>query len=144
LQFIKADTFNCNADIYWRVVAQRRKAIPYLIEKLTDTTPTNIKYRCKKTTLNVGDVAHFALIDIAEFPAILVTHIQFDLFEENGCWNFYRDFLFINSKKIRYQKCVRDWYTKENKKYKVVKIPKTRQTKCQKKYGINTYYRWEG
>jgi hypothetical protein len=142
LQFIKADTFNCNADIYWRVVAQGRKAIPYLIEKLTDTTATNIKYRCKKTTLNVGEVAHFALEDIAYFPTALVTHIQFDLVDIKRCWNFYSDFLFINSKKTRYQKCVRDWYAAENKKYKAVKIPKIRQTTCQRKYGINTYYRW--
>ena len=78
LQFIKSDTFNCNADIYWKIVSQGKKAIPLLIDKLTDTTQTNIKYHCKKTNLNVGEVAQFALTEIANFPAFLVTKMQFD------------------------------------------------------------------
>ena len=146
LQFIKTDTFNCNADIYWRIVAQGQKAIPFLIDKLTDTTQTNIKYHCKKTNLNVGEVAHFALIEIANFPAFLVTHIQFDviIIDEKtgqGCWSFY-DFLFINSNKLRYQKSVKEWYDKERTKYKVENISKTKQTECQKQYGIHTFYQW--
>jgi hypothetical protein len=146
LQFIKTDTFNCNADIYWRIVAEGQKAIPFLIDKLTDTTQTKIKYHCKKTSLNVGEVAHFALTEIANFPAFLVTHIQFDVITIDertgkGCWSFY-DFLFINSNKPRYQKSVREWYIKERAKYKVENISKTKQTECQKQYGINTYYQW--
>jgi hypothetical protein len=145
LQFIKADTFNCKADIYWRIVAQGKEAIPFLIDKLTDTTQTNIKYHCKKTKLNVGEVAQFALTDIAYFPAFLVTKMQFDvvIIDETGqgCWSFY-DFLFINSNKTRYQKNVREWYDKEKAKYQAEKISKKRQTECQKQFGIDTYYRW--
>jgi hypothetical protein len=146
LQFIKVDTFNCNADLYWRIVARGKEAIPYLIDKLTDTAQTNIKYHCKKTRLNVGEVAQFALVAIADFPAFLVTHIQFDvvIIDENtgqSCWSFY-DFLFRNSNKPRYQKSVREWYDKEILKYKVDEIPKTKQTECQKQYGIDKYYRW--
>jgi hypothetical protein len=145
LQFIKADTFNCKADIYWRIIAQGKEAIPFLIDKLTDTTQTNIKYHCKKTKLNVGEVAQFALTDIASFPAFLVTKMQFDviILDETGqgCWSFY-DFLFINSNKPRYQKNVREWYEKERGKYKEEKISTNKQTECQKKFGIDTYYRW--
>jgi hypothetical protein len=145
LRFMKADTFNCSADIYWRIIAQGKNAIPFLIDKLTDTTQTNIKYHCKKIRLNVGEVAQFALTDIADFPAFLVTKIQFDLIiideTGQGCWSFY-DFLFINSNKPRYQKSVREWYDKEKTKYKAESISYNKQTECQKKYGIDTYYRW--
>lgn len=145
LQYLKADTLDCNADLYWRIISKGNKAIPFLIDKLTDTTQTKIKYHCKKTTLNVGEVAQFALAQIADFPAFLVTKIQFDviIIDETGegCWSFY-DFLFINSNKARYQNDVRSWYNKEYLKYKAEKISKKRQTDCQKQYGIDTYYRW--
>ncbi|MEO7486988.1 MAG: hypothetical protein ABIU77_07790, partial [Ferruginibacter sp.] len=118
---------------------------PLLIDKLTDTTQTNIKYHCKKTNLNVGEVAQFALTEIANFPAFLVTKMQFDyiIIDEpgQGCWSFY-DFLFINSNKPRYQKNVREWYDKEKGKYKAERIEKNKQTECQKLYGVDTYYRW--
>ena len=146
LQFIKADTFNCSATIYWRIVAQGKEAIPFLIDKLTDTTETNIKYHCKKTKLNVGEVSHFALTDIAYFPVFLVTKMQFDVIvlDETGreCWSFY-DFLFINSNKPQYQKNLREWYAKEKAKYKAEKISIKKQTECQQQYGIHTYYRWK-
>lgn len=127
LQFIKVDTFNCNADIYWRIVAQGKKAIPFLINRLTDTTQTNIKHHCKKTKLNVGEIAQFALTDIAYFPAFLVTKMQFDVIVINetrlGCWSFY-DFFFINSNKPRYQKSLQEWYDKEktNRMSKKIRI----------------------
>lgn len=145
LQYLKSDTLDCKADLYWRIVATGDKAIPFLIEKLTDTTQTKIKFHCKKTRLNVGEVAQFALTQIAYFPAFLVTKMQFDLIiidqTGEGCWSFY-DFFFINSNKPRYQKDIKDWYDKEKPKYKVENISKTEQTFCQKQYGIKKYYRW--
>ena len=146
LQYLKTDTLNCKADIYWKIISKGDKAIPFLIEKLTDTTPTNIKFHCKKTRLNVGEVAQFALTEIANFPAFVVTKMQFDviIIDEKtgqGCWSFY-DFLFINSNKARYQRDVKNWYDKERLKYKVEKISNEKQTECQKLYGIDKYYRW--
>ncbi len=145
LQYLKADTLNCSADLYWRIVAKGDKAIPFLIDKLTDTTGTNIKYHCKKTRLNVGEVAQFALTQIGYFPAFLITKLQFDviIIDEigEGCWSFY-DFFFINSNKVRYQRDIKKWYEKQKSKYKAEKISKTKQTECQKRFGIDTYYRW--
>jgi len=145
LRYLSTDTLDCKAGLYWRIIAKGDKAIPFLIEKLTDTTPTNIRFHCKKTRLNTGEVALFALEEIASFPAFLVTKMQFDLVTidetEQGCWNFY-DFIFINANKPRYQKSVREWYSQERLRYKAEKIPAKKQSACQKKYGIDTYYRW--
>ena len=137
---MKTDTFNCKADIYWRIVERGKAAIPFLINKLTDTAKTSIKHPCKKETLNAGEVAHFVLTQIADFPTYLVTKIQFDVFSQ-GCWSFY-EYLFNNAAKTHYQKSVRDWYDKEKKHYKAKKISKKNQTECQKLFGIDTFYRW--
>lgn len=146
LQYITGDSIGCESDISWRIVAQGEPAIPYLIDKLTDTTLTPVKHHCKSTPLNVGELAYFALIEIADFPAFAVTHIQFDVFtidESTGkyCWTFY-DFLFLNRNKALYQKNMRDWYAREKKQYKKIVIPSGKRTGCQKKYGIASYYRW--
>jgi hypothetical protein len=145
LQYLKTDTLDSSADLYWRIIAQGEKAIPFLIDKLTDTTATDVKFHCKQNRLNVGEVAQFALTEIASFPAFLVTKMQFDVVvidkTGEGCWSFY-DFFFINSNKHHYQQCVREWYNKEKPKYKAEKILRSAQTECQKKYGIDTYYQW--
>ena len=143
LRFINADTLNCKADLYWRIIAKGKVAIPFLIEKLADTTPTNIKYHCKKARLNVAEVAHFALTQIAEFPAYVVTKIQFDIFNNAGCWIFY-DYLFNNANKAAYKKSVQDWYAKQKENYRLKRISIKYQTGCQKLFGIKAYYRWKG
>ena len=143
LKFIKADTFNCEADLYWRIIAKGKAAVPFLIEKLADTTPTKIKYNCKKTKLNVGEVAHFALTQIAEFPAYVVTKIQFDVFIDGGCWIFY-EYLFNNANKAAYGKSVQEGYDKQKVKYKPTRISKKDRSACQKLFGIDTFYRWKG
>ena len=143
LKFIRADTFNCEVDIYWRIIAKGKAVVPFLIEKLTDTTPTNIKYHCKKTKLNVGEVAHFALTQIAEFPAFVVTKIKFDFSNDQGCWSFY-DYLFNNAAKSEYKKSVQEWYDKQKGKYKPKRISKKDRSACQKLFGIDTFYRWKG
>ena len=142
LEFIKTDTLNCNADLYWRVIVKGKAAIPFLIEKLSDTTPTNIKFHCKKTRLNVGEVAHFALTQIAEFPIYVITKIQFDVFTDRGCWTFY-EYLFNNANKTEYRKSVQEWYDKQKGKYKPKRISKKDRSACQKLFGVNTYYHWK-
>lgn len=143
LKYLQADTLDCSADLYWRIIAQGDKAIPFLIDKLTDITKTNIRFRCKSSTLNVGEVAYFALTEIADFPAFSVTHIQFDVFNIKRCWNFY-DFLFNNANKRWYKTVVLSWYNKEKQNYKPERIALKNQSACQKVFGVTTYYKWKG
>lgn len=141
LQYLKVDTLDCNASLYWRIVAQGDKAIPFLIDKLNDTTPRNISNKCKTPKLNVGEVAFFAVQQIAFFPAFAITHIQFDVIYSNGCWSFF-EYFFNNSNKKSYQDLVRQWYDKNKTKFKTEKISKKRLTDCQKLYHIDKYFRW--
>ncbi len=141
LKYLKADTLDYKADLYWRIVAQGDKAIPFLIDRLTDTLPTNIKLHCKQAKLNVAEVAQFALTEIGYFPAFAITNIQFDVIDNEGCWSF-NTFFFMNVNKNRYRDSVRAWYSRERLKYKAVKIPRSKRNECQIKYGIDTYYQW--
>ena len=49
-----------------------------------------------------------------------------------------------SANKLPYQTEMRNWYEKERSKYKAQKILKKAQTECQKKYGIDKYYTWNG
>ena len=141
IQFIKTDILDCSADLYWRIIARGDKAIPILIDKLTDTTMTNVSWHCKKDRLNVGEIAHFALDEIMFLPTAVITNIQFDVIVD-GCWTFY-DYFFANKNKITYQKILKDWYSLNAIKYKPVKISTKKLSKCKLKYNIDTYYDWE-
>ena len=141
LQYLKTDTLDCNASLYWRIVAQGDKAIPFLIDKLNDTALTNISHNCKTTKLNVGEVAYFALQQIAFFPAFVITQIQFDVFYGNACWSFF-DYFFNNANKQHYKDLVRIWYDSNKTKFKTQKISKKSLTECQKKYNIDKYFMW--
>lgn len=141
LPTMKADTFDCTADIYWKIIQRGETSIPSLIESLTDTRMTNIYDNCKHGKLTVGEVSYFALQEITEFPAFLVTHIQFDLVV-NNCWNFY-DYFFDNKNKQEYQKMVRDFYnTHKNKKYVFVRYDEQKLNKCQRLYKIEGKLKW--
>lgn len=77
--------------------------------------------------------------EIAEFPAFVVTHMQFD-FISDGCWSFY-DYLYDNKNKPDYQKEIRAFYQKNTYKYE--KFKKSELTKCYKNYGITGKYKWK-
>ena len=141
LEYLKTDTLDCTADLYWRIVSKGEKAIPFLIDKLSDTTQTNISHNCKATKLNVGEVAYFALQQIAFFPAFVITNIQFDVIYGNGCWSFF-DYFFDNNNKNHYQSLVRLWYNSNKTKFKSLKIPKNKMTACQKRFSIDKYLMW--
>src|SRR6185312_8553969 len=138
LQYLKADTLDCRATLYWEIISQGEKAIPFLINQLNDTTLTNISHSCKTTKLNVGEVAYFALQQIAFFPAFVITHIQFDVIYSNGCWSFF-DYFFDNKNKRDYQNLVRQWYGNNKAKFKVQKISQKKLTACQKQFHIDKY-----
>jgi hypothetical protein len=140
LQFLETDTLDCKADLYWRIVSKGEQAIPFLIDKLDDTTRTNISFRCKVTKLNIGEVSYFALTEIASFPAFVITNLQFDL-SEHGCWNFF-GYLFDNSNKSEYKRMVKEWYSINQSKYRKVPLAKWQFSSCHRIYKIDSYLEW--
>lgn len=137
---MKSDSLDCDADIYWRIIKRGKASIPLLIESLTDTTMTNVYDHCKKGKMNIGEVSYFALEELAEFPAFVVTQIQFDLIDEHGCWSFY-DYLFDNKNKKAYQKKVRSFYN--SNRFVFEKFDAKDLNDCRKKYEIEGKLKWK-
>jgi hypothetical protein len=140
---MRTDTLDCSADTYWRIVAKGKSYIPKLIESLTDTTTTNINHCCKTGKLNIGELSYFALEEIGEFPAFVVTQIQYDYIEvKNGCpcWVFY-EYLFDNLNKKEYQDKVKSFYTKSQ--FEFVQYPDSVVTGCMRKFSIKGKYNWK-
>ncbi len=128
---------DCTADVYWKIIKRRKASIVPLIESLTDTTETTIYDPCKNGPLTIGEVAYFALEEIAGFPAFLVTNIQFDYY--NGdCWSFF-EYFFDHSNKHDYQKKVWTFYQKNQLKY--TKFKKSELTACYLMYEIEGKYK---
>jgi hypothetical protein len=88
--------------------------------------------------LNIAEVSNAALNEIAEFPAFLVTHIQFDVVDENGCWSFY-EYFYDNVNKPAYQKMVRTFY--QTSTYDFIPYKKSELNGCYKKYNIKGSYK---
>jgi hypothetical protein len=140
---MKTDTLDCSADVYWKIIGKGKAYIPTLIESLTDTTPTNIYHGCKKEKLNIGELSYFALEEIADFPAFVVTQIQFDVIEINDgwhCWSFY-DYLFDNRNKPEYQEKVKTFY--EKSQFEFIEYPDSVITNCMKENSIKGKYKWK-
>lgn len=140
LDNMSSKTLDSSAVTFWMIIKRGQASIPLLIESLTDTTETNIYDNCKKSKLNVGEVSYFALNEIAEFPAFLVTHMQFDVYDNEGCWSFY-DYLYNNNYKPTYQAMVRTFY--RTNKFKFIEFQKSELTDCYKKYKILGKYKLE-
>jgi hypothetical protein len=136
---MNTDTLDCRADIYWKIIKRGKASIPFLIENLTNTTETNIRHHCKNTNLNIGEVCYFALQELSEFPEFMVTKIQFDIIDVNGCWNFY-EYLFDDKNKAELQKKVRDFYTTNQFEFK--KIDDDKLNECHKRFQIEGKYYW--
>lgn len=146
LKYMQTDTLDCSAEIFWKIVAQREKAVPFLIEKLTDLTPTRIKDRCKTTPLNVSEVAYYAFRQIADLPLFRVTEIQFDYFDGKGCNGFHNWYFFSDSlaHKQDFQDKIRKCWLTNFSTYRWVKISKNNLSSCQILAGIKGYYKFVG
>jgi hypothetical protein len=143
LMEMKAGKLDCSAEAYWKIIQQGEKMIPLLLECLTVTRPTTIYNDCKKGKLNVGEVCYFALEELADFPAFLITQTQYDLIE-NDCWNFYT-YLFNDKNKNEYQRKARNFYTSNRKiNYQYKKFSKKEMTPCRKLYKIEGRLVWNG
>ncbi len=138
LPTMETDSLDCSAEAYWKTIAFGFEALPSLIENLDNTTPTNIRHKCKDENLNIGEVAYFAIKEIAEFPEFLVTKIRYDFFVDNGCWVFYYD-LFSEEYKSYYKQRAKEFY--DTKKFKYVKFKKSQISNCQLKHGITGFWR---
>ena len=137
LKYLKQPGLVCNP-IYWRVVATGKDAIPFLIDKLDDTTHIQTSLTCKTTNVKLGDICFKALTEIFNIPLFYVTHQQFDYFDQNGCQQGVFTYLDNNRQKFKSQ--ILAYYMKYKTKLKYIRYDKNYKNDCKKKYKIFGYY----
>ncbi len=105
-------SFGCGDPIFWQVVKQKQDIIPFLLDKLSDTTQTETSVPYFGGQYTVADIAYTALQElIKDIPTFELLGVKFD---KNGCgycsyWNHLQKDL-KNRKK--FQTNVRNWYDK--------------------------------
>jgi len=102
----------CGDEIFWQVVKQKQDIIPFLIDKLSDTTQTTAIVPNFGGTYSVADVAFVALEEIIDgIPTFELLGVKFD---ENACgYCSYWSHLRKNRKnRKKFQTNVLKWYAK--------------------------------
>jgi len=137
LQYLKQEPFSCNS-VYWRVVAIGKNAIPFLIDKLDDTTKTQISLTCKRTNVKFGDICFEALTEIINIPLFYVTNRQFDFIDQYGCQHGV--FKYLDNNRQQFKSQILDYYNKYKEELKFLKYDKEYKNECKRKNKIFGYY----
>ncbi len=103
-----------NDESYNRLVKAKDAAIPCLIAKLTDTTPTQDPRQAPATDIvTIGDVALFVLEDLTGVPLeqMLPDHVR-EQFKQSGIYAYF-EFVKDPGNRRLLQAAWRDWYAKK-------------------------------
>jgi hypothetical protein len=137
LKYLSGNIYDCNS-ILWKIVADKKDAIQFLIDKLDDTTITKTKDICKKTNLRVGDLAYLTLVFILPLPFYAVTRKQCDVISPDGCQIGVFEYIETNRNKFKEQ--VQTYYNGKSKNLKWVQFDSNRLTPCYIQNNIKGQY----
>jgi hypothetical protein len=105
-------SYGCGDKYFWQVVEQKENIIPFLLDKLSDTTMTSAYVPNLGGQYAVADVAYAALEEIIkDIPTFSLLGVKFD---KKGCgYCAYWDHLRKNIRnRLKFQANVRKWYNK--------------------------------
>lgn len=120
---------------YHEILSLDTLAIPYLVDRISDTTETSIRIPCSAHNLRIGDVAFALLNDIIPIPMHLVTGSQWDVIDCDtfplGTWDYLHD------SRLRFQKELKVFFSSQRGRIWIRllkgKITKEESKKLQKK-----------
>jgi len=136
LKYLQGDPFDCNS-VTWRIIANKKDAIQFLIDNLDDSTFTTATDKCKKSNLTVGDISFLTLKRILPLPFFAVTQVQCDLIK-NGCQLGVYEYIENNRAKFKQQ--VQIYYDKNRDKLKWRQLDSNHLTPCYLKNNIKGQY----
>ena len=114
---------------YHEILSLDTLAIPYLIDKISDTTETPVRINCVAYNLKTGDVAFALLKDIIIIiPMYAVSRIQWDLI---GCDSLCEYMDYLHNNRIKFQNELRTFFNSRNGKI-WIRIFKTKLSKTQR------------
>ena len=121
-------SMGCGDKRFWSTVKQKEKAIPFLLEKLNDTTMTEANVPNFGYNYSVADIAYVALEEIIHgIPTFELLGVKFD---QEGCgYCSYWQHLDKNYKnKANFKIAVQNWYN--SNKDKLVWVENNDFTSC--------------
>jgi len=137
LKYLRQQPFDCNS-VYWRLVSTGKEAIPFLIDKLDDTTCTQTSLTCKKKDVRLGDICFEALTEIFNIPLFYITKQQFDFIDQYGCQQGV--FTYLDNNRQRFKAQVFDYYYKYKAEIQFIKYDKDYKNDCKSRNKIFGYY----
>lgn len=137
LKYLDQQPFTCNS-VFWRVAATGKDAIPFLIDKLEDTTQTQVSLTCKKTNVKFGDICYEVLTEILNIPLFYITEHQFDMIDQYGCQQGVYNYIDNNRQKFKSQ--ILDYYDKYKLNLKFIYYDKEYKNECKLENNIYGYY----
>ncbi|WP_324027842.1 hypothetical protein QSV08_07815 [Maribacter sp. BPC-D8] len=115
MPYICEEYTKCGHELFWNVVKLKEKGIPFLIEKLNDSTETNAGVVLFGGNYAVADIAYVALEEIIHgIPTFELLGTKFD---QEGCgyceyWYFLRkDY----QNRQNFKLAVKNWFDKNKK-----------------------------
>ncbi len=130
MPYICEDNSGCGDALFWRAVKGRQAIIPWLIDKLDDTTCTAVFVPNFGGYYTVADVAYVALQEIvAGIPTFKLLGVKFD---QKGCGycSYYRYLRKNIRNRKRFEKAVRKWYQQNREKLIWVESTETLVCDC--------------
>ncbi|MBL7901490.1 MAG: hypothetical protein JNK73_05795 [Bacteroidia bacterium] len=104
-------TIGCGDILFWRLVQQRQVIIPQLIEKLTDTTQTDISVPYVGGQYSVADIAYSVLEEIIkDIPTFKLLGVNPKKYSSPS----YAFWTTVRSRRREFKSAVTKWY-KDNK-----------------------------
>ncbi len=110
MPYICEGGLGCGDSIFWKVVSYKSEIVPYLIERINDTTQTEAYVVLFGGIWTVGDVAYAALEEIVwDLPTFRLLGTRFD---KRGCgycayWKHINKSL---KNREKFQRKVKQWY----------------------------------
>jgi hypothetical protein len=104
-------SIGCGARLFWEIVKQKENVIPFLIEKLSDSTLTKSIVPNFGYNYSVADIAFVALKEIIHtIPTFDLLGVGFD---KNGCGycSYWKHLSTDYQNRINFQIAVQAWYS---------------------------------
>lgn len=108
-------------DSYVKIMRQDTLAIPYLIDKLNDTTLTTISCHLDNYKLRRGDIALFLINDIESIPVDVVTNTPAEAASTTGIFpdGFFNNF---REKRVEFQERYRRYYYSDARRERIHQV----------------------
>lgn len=107
----EATSTACGDPRFWQVVKLKENAIPYLLEKLNDATPTKASVPNFGYAYSVADIAYVALEEIIHgVPTFELLGVEFDK-EGCGYCAYWEHLNRGEAKREQFKTAVQNWYT---------------------------------